>query len=440
MTSKQRIDLAQWVVEFARKSGADEATVSINNSREVEIGYRERKLEKLKESTQNGLNLNVYTENRYSGHSTNDLRKEQLKPFIKEAVASTKYLSKDEYRSLPDPKFYASDFKTNLDVFDEKYPSVTSEKRVEVAKEIENLTLEQNDKIISASSGYGDTISESVLVQSNGFVGQRKSTVFSAGVEVTAKDPAGGRPSDWSWGVTRYLNELPDSKFVAEEAVKRAFQKLGQKKIESGKYTMLVENRAASRLLGMLRGPLSARALQQKSSYLDGMLGKKIASEKLTVIDDPFIKRGMGSRHYDGEGLAAKKRKIINKGILESYFIDDYYGKKLGLDPNGGSPSNLVFDYGNRSLEEMMSDIQRGLLITGFIGGNSNSTTGDFSFGIVGQLIENGKVVQALNEMNVSGNAKEFWNQIVEMGNDPYPYSSWRRPSMLFEDVQLSGL
>lgn len=440
MTSKQRTDLAQWVVEYAKKSGADEVTISINNSREVEIGYRDKKLEKLKESTQSGLNLKLYVANRYSGHSTNDLRKEQLKPFIEKAVSSTKYLSSDKYRSLPDPKFYATDFKTELDVYDKEYVNVSSENRVEIAREIEGIALSQSDKIISASSGYSDTFSESVLVQSNGFVGQRKSTVFSAGVEVTTKDAGGGRPSDWYWGVSRFFNELPARKRIGEQAAKRALQKIGQKKNASGKYTMLVENRSVSRLLRMLQGPLSARALQQKSSFLDGMLGKKIASEKLTVIDDPFVKRGLGSRHYDGEGLAAKQRHIIENGILKSYYIDNYYGKKLGLEPNSGSVSNIVFDYGVRSLEEIMNDIEKGILITGFIGGNSNSTTGDFSFGIVGQLIEKGQKVQALNEMNISGNAKEFWNQLVEVGNDPYPYSSWRRPSMLFEDVQVSGI
>ena len=217
-------------------------------------------------------------------------------------------------------------------------------------------------------------------------------------------------------------------------------EKIGQKKIESGKYTILVENRVMNRLLGVLQGPLSARALQQKSSYLEGKIGQKIASDKLTIIDNPFLKKGMGSRLYDGEGLATKKRVIIDKGVLKEYFVDSYYGRKLGMEPNSGSTTNLVFEYGKHSFKDMIKSINRGIVITGFIGGNSNGTTGDFSFGIVGQLVENGKIVQAINEMNVSENSKDFWNKLVETGNDPYPYSSWRRPSMLFEDIQLSGI
>jgi PmbA protein len=185
---------------------------------------------------------------------------------------------------------------------------------------------------------------------------------------------------------------------------------------------------------------MSARALQQKRSFLEDMLDKKIASDKITVIDDPFIEKGLGSRFYDGEGLAAKKRVMIEKGVLKNYYIDNYYGKKLGMEPNSGSPSNILFEYGSRSAEEMIKDVKKGILVTGFIGGNSNSTTGDFSFGIVGQLIEKGEIVQALNEMNISGNAKDFWNKLTEVGNDPYPYSSRRIPGMMFDGIHFAGI
>ena len=203
---------------------------------------------------------------------------------------------------------------------------------------------------------------------------------------------------------------------------------------------MLVENRASGRLLSVFRWPMTARSIQQKSSFLDGMLDKKIASEKLTVIDDPSLQKGLGSRLFDGEGIAAKKRVMIEKGVLKNYFIDNYYGKKLGWNPTTASPSNVVFEYGSKSFDDLLKEIKKGIIINGFIGGNSNSTTGDFSFGIVGLYVENGQIVKPVNEMNISGNAKEVWNQLVEMGNDPYQYSSNLAPSMLFEGIQFSGI
>ena len=263
---------------------------------------------------------------------------------------------------------------------------------------------------------------------------------FSASAEVTVKDENGGRPEDWYIATGRFHKDLPEPEIIGKNAVDRALQKIGQVKIESGKYDMIVENRSGGRVLSLFQSPMTARALQQKSSFLDGMLNKKIASPLLTVIDDPFLLKGLASRLFDGEGLAAKKRKMIENGILRHFYIDNYYGKKLGLEPNAGSPSNILVQTGTKSLPDMMKDLTRGILITGFIGGNSNPTTGDFSFGIVGLLIENGEIVKPVNEMNISGNAKEFWNRLVEVGNDPYPYSATKTPSMLFEGVQFSGI
>lgn len=309
-----------------------------------------------------------------------------------------------------------------------------------MASAIEAAAMAQSDQIISSTAGYSDSHSEEVRVHSNGFEGAEESTVFSAGAEVTVKDGESGRPEDWFYATTRFRNELLDPETLGKNAAQRALRKIGQKKLESGRYVMVVENRAGRQLLRAMGEPLSGRALQQKSSFLEGMLGKKIASEKLTVIDDPFVEKGLGSRFFDGEGLAAQRRVFIEKGVLRHYAIDDYYGKKLGMEPTSGDPSNILLEYGTRSLEEMIAGVKRGILVTDFIGGNSNSTTGDFSFGIVGLLIEDGKTVRPVNEMNISGNLKELWNQLTDVGNDPYPYSSVRMPSVRFEEVDFSGL
>ncbi|MEN8222950.1 MAG: metallopeptidase TldD-related protein, partial [Acidobacteriota bacterium] len=214
---------------------------------------------------------------------------------------------------------------------------------------------------------------------------------------------------------------------------------IGQSKIESGQFDMLIENRSVGRILYALYGPMSASAIQQRRSFLDGKLGEKVGSEKLTLIDDPFIPGGLGSRSFDSEGISSKKRTIIEKGILKQYYIDSYYGKKLGMTPNSGSSSNLVFELGEKGLEEMVKKIDKGILVTNFIGGNSNPTTGDFSYGIMGLLIEKGNIVKPVNEMNITGNITKLWEKLIEVGNDPYPYSTWRTPSVHFSDIHFSG-
>lgn len=438
--SLNRMDLAEWAIKNAQKKGASQVAVNISNQRQVEIEFRDKKLETLKESTQNSLSIDIYVDNKYSSHSTNDLRKESLERLIEEAVAGTKYLAKDEYRALPDPKYYDPTLDMDLKIRDTGYENVDSAQRVEFAKAAQAAAMAQSANIISSTAGYSDVIFHSVKMHSNGFSGQREGTNFSAGAEVTVKDPNGGRPEDWYWATTRFRDELPSPESLGQEAAQRALNKVGQDKIESGSYTMVVENRSGGRLLGMLRTPMTARALQQKSSYLEGMLGEKIASDKLTMIDDPFIQGGLGSRLYDGEGMAAKKRTFIEKGVLKNYFVDFYYGQKLGMEPTTGSPSNILFDYGDQDAAAILKGVKKGILITGFIGGNSNSTTGDFSFGITGILIDNGELIKPINEMNISGNAKDFWNRLAQVGNDPYPYSSLRIPTLVFDNIDFSGI
>jgi PmbA protein len=440
MNRKEKMELARWSADFAGKSGADEAAVDLYQSRDIETEFREGKLDKLKESTESSLSLTIYVNNRYSNHSTNDIRKESLKKFIEEAVSMTKYLSEDPYRSLPDPKYYEGRKEIDLQIYDSKYRSINSEQRVDIARQIEKIASEQSDKIISCTAGYSDSFTESTKVHSNGFEGDRESTYFSAGVEVTVDDGQGGRPEDWYWATVRYFDELPSAEFLAKNAAERALGKIGQSKMESGKYDMIVENRSAGRLLYSLYRPMRASSIQQKNSFLEGKLDEKIASEKLSVIDDPFIPKGLGSRTYDGEGLATRRRALIDKGVLKSFLVDSYYGKKLGIEPNSGSTGNVVLEYGDQSLDELIAGMEKGIMVTSFIGGNSNSTTGDFSFGIVGKYVENGKIVKPINEMNISGNLIDLLNQLKYVGNDPNLYSSFRLSSLYFTDVQFSGI
>jgi len=131
---------------------------------------------------------------------------------------------------------------------------------------------------------------------------------------------------------------------------------------------------------------------------------------------------------------------MVEKGVLNEYYIDWYRSRKLGVEPTTGSPSNLILPPGKRSVAEIMKDLGRGIVINGFIGGNSNSNTGDFSIGITGRLLEKGEFTQAVSEMNIADNHLQFWNKLAEAANDPWTYSSWHMPSLVFTDVVVSGL
>jgi len=440
MDNKHRWDLAGWVAERARQAGAGDVAVNLGVSREVEVSHRDGKVENLKESAQNTLQLEIYASGRYSAHATNDLRRQTLEKFIASAVAMTRYLTEDPYRRLPDPSLYQGRSDADLQIHDPAIATLTIEERLRRVREAEAAARAVSDRIISATASTSDAQQENLKLHSNGFSGEQREAYCTLAVEATVDDRHGGRPEDFAYAVTRRLADLPAAAAVGEEAARRALAKIGQVKISTGTYDLLVENRAAGRLISAVLGPMSARSVQQKNSCLDGKLGKKIASEKLTAADDPFISGGLGSRLFDSEGISARKRTMIEAGVLKQFYIDNYYGRKLGWKPTGGSLSNLGFSLGLRPLSDMIREVKKGVWIENFIGGNSNATTGDFSFGLMGFEIVDGALARPVNEMNLTGNLESFWNRLVELGSDAFAYSPVRVPSLWFKEIELSGL
>jgi PmbA protein len=254
------------------------------------------------------------------------------------------------------------------------------------------------------------------------------------------QDEGDRRPAGYYYVVSTHKKGMPKPEEVGARAAQRTMDLLGGKKIKTATLPIIVENQNVPRLGGGFLAGMYGRNIQQKASFLADKKGQKVGSEHFTLIDDPLIVKGLGSQLFDGDGFAAKKRVMVEKGILKEFYVDWYYSRKLGWEPTTGGPSNLIVPPGKRSVKEIMKDLGKGILVTGFIGGNSNSTTGDFSVGIIGTLFENGVPVQAVAEMNIAGNHLEFWNKLAEVANDPWMYSSQRSPSLVFTDIVVSGI
>jgi PmbA protein len=434
-------DLANWAISAAKSAGADASRASINAERLVEISYRDRKPENIKEASTKSLGIEIFVNGRYSQQSTSDLRKDSLKTFITNAVATTKLLAEDPFRTLPDPKYYQGRATADLGIKDPAYSALTQEARHAFARSIEDACLAKGgDKVISVTAGWNDGYSEAASVSSNGFDGYSESTYFVGSAEMTARDEGDRRPQEYAYAVTTRRGALPKPESIGAEAAERTLGLLGQKKLKTETLPIIIENRVVGRFGGGFLQAMFGRGIQQKQSFLADKKGQKIASPVFTLIDDPFIPGALGSRLFDGDGFAARKRTMIDAGVLKEFYIDWYYSRKLGWEPTTGSPSNLIVPPGKRSVLEIMKDLGRGILITGFIGGNSNSTTGDTSIGIVGKLFENGELTQAVSEMNIADNHLKIWQRLAEAANDPYPYSQERVPSLVFTDVVVSGI
>ncbi len=438
---KELYDLAAWGIDTAKGAGAAGCRININSARTVEIGYRERKPENIKEASTKSLSLEVFVSGRYSSMSTSDLRKPALKEFIRRAVAQTRLLAEDPFRTLPDPKYYQGRQNLDLEMVDPEYGAWNPESRHAFVKAIEDSCLAKGgDKVISVTAETTDGHNESLLMASNGFDGYSEATYFVGSASMTAKDQGDRRPAEYGTAVALHRKDMVKPEAIGEEAARRTLALLGGKKVKTETLPIIIENRVVERIGGGLIDAMSGRAIQQKQSFLAEKKGQKIASDLLTLMDDPLLKRGLASKPFDGDGFAARKRVMIDAGVLKEFYVDWYYSRKLGWEPTTGGSSNLIVPPGKRSVSEIMKDLGRGILITGFIGGNSNSTTGDMSVGIVGQLFENGIPVQAVAEMNIADNHLKLWTRFIEAADDPYPYSASRVPSLVFRDVVVSGI
>ena len=437
----EMLQAAEGCVATAAKHGAQQCAARAYRVRDVTVQWRDGKLEQINEATTRGVGLQLYVDGRYASVASSDLRPEALDTFIADSVVMTRSLVKDPFRSLADPKLYAGQAKAELQLEDPKYLSVTPEQRRNLAKEMEDAarSVKGADAILSVTTGFNDNRSEIFRVHSNGFSGSRVDTSFWTYAQVSVKDQDGRRPEDWSANGVRFIGELPAVATVGREAAERALGRLGSKKGDSAVLAMAVDNRSAGRVLSALFGPLQAASLQQKRSFLEGQLGKTIGSPKLDLVDDPLLAKGFGSRLFDGEGIAAKRMPIFEAGVLKNYYVDTYYGKKLEMAPTSGSSSNVIMKPGEKSAKELLADMKEGILVTGFLGGNSNGTTGDYSFGVQGFRVRAGQIAEPVAEMNISGNLGDLMKRLVAVGNDPYPYSSLRVPTLVFDGVQFAG-
>ena len=435
---EELLEQARTAVDLALKAGADDAVAGVSRGRSVDFAWRDGKLEKVQENTSRSLGVNLYVDGRFSRHSTNDLEGSRLESFVGEAVALTRLLEVDPFRKIPDPALYEGRQDVDLDQIDGSLVDITREIRTDWCKTLADAASAHED-VISATSGVMDAHGVSARVSSNGFEGTREATSVWYGAEMTVSDGPTKRPEAWRWVGGSHLEGLPSPAETGAEALRRVLARRGAGKVPSCKTTMVVDPEAGASLIGRIFGALSAGAIQQKRSYLAEKLGDAIASDQLTLVDDPFRPRAMASRLWDGEGIAAKRRTIIDQGVLKTFYVDTYYGRKLGWEPTTGSPSNIVFTGGAGTLAGLLKEVGEGLYGNSWLGGNANMTTGDFSFGLRGHVIEGGELGAPISEMNVTGNYADLLQRLVRLGDDPVPWSTFRTPTLVFDGIQFSG-
>lgn len=439
MITKKNKDLAQWAMEYALKNGCQQARVNLYNGSESSYEIRDMKIDRLQSASENSLSIQLYVDGKFGSYSTNRLKKDELESLIKNGIESTRYLMEDLARTLPDASRYYKGGGADLQLYDPNFLKIDPDLKVNIAKRICDEAMGKDERIISVSTGYSEQDSFRYMVASNGFEGETSGSYYSVNASVSIKGEGDARPSDGWYDLSLYFDELK-KEGIGKTALERVLRKIGQKKIASAKIPMLLDNRNSSRMISPLIAAINGGAIQQKSSFLLDKLNQKVVGENFTLIDEPHMIKAQGARYFDGEGVATKRMPIFENGVLKTYLIDTYNAHKLEVEPTISSPSILTVPLGTKDLNGLIASLDKAIYVTAFNGGNTNSTTGDFSFGIEGFLIENGKVTQPISEMNITGNVLTLMNNLLEIGNDPQTNSSWRLPSMLFDAVDFTGI
>ena len=453
ITSEER-SIARHCIEYAMTKGAEGVRLSLNKNVMDSCSMLNGELDKVSHSADRSIYLYLYVDGRYGTFSTNRLDTEELESFIDKAIVMVKMLGEDRCRRLPDPTRTAKDATGGMELglYDSHYEGCDSDSRLKKAEEmsiIKTLPQAEGYNVISEECEYAESLDDTLLMDSQGFEGRHTETSFNCFSELTIQDNDGNRYSGYWWEASPHFNVLR-LKECSYTALERSVSQIGPRNRRSGRYRMVVDGTVASRLVSPLINALNASAIQQKMSFLEGSMEKKIFSEGLTIMDNARTLGKSGSRMYDSEGVATQNREIIEHGVVKQYFVSTYMSEKTGFAPtieDISRPCLSPFMAGKElndlekgvSLKDILGLCSNGIYVTGFNGGNCNPVTGDFSFGIEGFAFSKGKVTHPVKEMLITGNIVELWNSFTAAGTDTRSSSRWQIPTLAFENVSFSA-
>lgn len=449
MLTQEEIRTAEICVEKALRLGASKARVTLSKSLMELFGTLDGQLDKVSHCLDRSMSVCLFVDGKYGTFSTNRLVESELEDFLKKSIATVRMLAEDPCRDLPDPARTAKDAITGkeLDLYDPSYPALTSSERLKMAMEASVFEQHKAEGLISEEGEYSDSIFDTLTLDSNGLKCRHTETSFEYGVEITVKDAEGNRYSGYWWDSTPRISDLKIST-CCETAYQRAMAQIGPKGIPSGKYNMVVDSENSSRLVTPLTSALGAFALQQKNSFLLDTLGKKVFPEWMTLVDKPLTKGQTGSRLFDSEGVAARETPVIENGVVKEYFVNTYMSNKMGIAPTIEDVMRPVLEPcvapgllkpPRMDKDGIMALVGDGILVTGFNGGNSNSATGDFSFGVEGFLFKDGRIVHPVREILITGNLLTLWNNLLAAGDDARTCKSKIIPTLAFKEVDFSA-
>jgi len=447
--------LSRQLVEMAKSSGACDADAMAVADTGESVRVRSGKVESVEREDAQGVGLRAFVEQAeglaFASASTSDISAAGLKRLVEQVLEMAR-ISEPDPDAVP-PTGADHPTQKELDAWAARHPAAAAwntEAAKQAALACEDAALTYSDKITNsegAEAGFG--MVRVAYASADGFAAsyEKSSAALSASVIAGTGD---GMQRDYAWDRQRASDALRASADIGREASERTLRRLGASSMDGGSMTVVLEPRVATSLLGHLISAINGRAVLQQRSFLTDQKGKKIFPDGMYIVDNPDHPQGLGNRLFDGEGTRCQSTTIIDKGVLRGFLTDRYAAGRLKSTPTGHasrgltgdisiSTSNLIMQTGQQSMDEILSEIKNGLLVTELIGFGVNGVTGDYSRGASGFLIEDGKISRPVQEITIAGNLKDMFLNISHLGNDLTWFGSSAVPTIAITGMTVAG-
>lgn len=434
------------LIESAMKAGADAADALMYESVSNAVSVRLGEVEDVERSENRDLGLRVMYGKRQATVSTTDFSADSLKEVAERCVFMAKAAPEDPYCGLaPEDRLAKAPF-ADLDLFDGVEPTTEQLKERALACEAAALAVDGVTNSSGADAGFGS--GTSWFATSHGFFGASAGGSHSVSVSVLAGEGL-GMERDYDYDSATHLDALKDAAEVGRSAGERTVRRMNPQRLTSRQAPVIFDQRLSKSLIGKLASAINGAAISRGVSFLKNRMGEQIFPEYITIIDDPLLKRGFGSSHFDGEGVVNERLTVIDKGVLTTWFLNSSQARQLGLETNGratrgtGGPpgsgsTNLWMEPGTMSVEELIADTQEGLYLTDMFGPQVNPNTGDYSVGCSGFWISGGEIECPVSEITIAGNLLDMFAGLVPASDLEFKGAK-NAPTLRVDKMTIAG-
>ncbi len=430
---------------IAKSVGASDAAAEVSEGAGLSVSVRKGEIENVERNRDKTVGVTVYSGQRRGNASTSDFSRQALEQTVRAAFDIARFTAEDPAAGLPDAEDLVTPDVAGMDL-DLFHPwALDADGAADLARRCEDAAFATSPRI-SNSEGGGTSAQQAHFWAGNsrGFRGGYASSRHSISVAPIAGKGANMQRDAW-YSSMRDAMDLASPEAVGRYAAERALSRLRGHKVPTCEVPVLFENTLAAGMLGAYVQATSGGALYRRATFLLDSMGKQVLSDHIDIDEDPLVLKGKGSAPFDDEGVRTRKRRVLDAGVVQNYFLGSYSARKLGLKTTGHAGGSQNLHLRSRltrpgdHLDEMLRKLGRGLFVTELMGQGVNYVTGDYSRGAAGYWVEGGRIVHPVHEITIAGNLAEMFKQIVAVGADAYTMGGKTVGSMLIERLKVAG-